>query len=240
MERLSLEIAASGNVPAEVFVKLMGVPARRCNLRGYLRVCDSECTRISIVVEGLEEDVQEYYSYMRLSDQVVGRVTKVEEEGIKSWRETEPFDVRNYEDQESEGEESSEAEESSEGEESSEEEVVGVKEETLTCRRKEVGLASQCEAEEVRVIPETPEKAELSESEPESEPPQAYSPEKEDSQTMLLEAPMSPVFKGGRPQRPREPVGHEATADMFASGEESQSILLGGRAKRRRKLRETR
>ena len=105
--------------------------------------------------------------------------------------------------------------------------------------RKPVGLKVIPDSgqDEVRVVPETPEKDCPSESEGESHEEPA-SPVSDESQATYLEAEesRSPVFKGGRPQKRREPVGLKQTKDMFDSEdeeEESQSII--SMAKRNRK-----
>ncbi len=231
MKRLYLEIKAAGNVPSEVFVKLVGVPAKRCNLVGSLRVLNSDCSEVSVTAEGEEEDVDDYYNYMRLGDQLVGTVTKVEEDNIANCSESGPFSVVNYgdeddEDHETTGDEASQSYEEArhcprrQGEDRDEEP-----------RSKRVGYPGVGSEQDIRVIPETPEKDETSLSESEPEEAQYSSPAKEESQTMLMELPKSPVFKGGRPQTRREPVGAQETADMFE--EESQSILLSERKRRR-------
>ncbi len=217
MQRLYLEIDASRNVPSEIFVKLLGVPARRCELRGNLRVLNSECTQVSIAAEGPEEDVLEYYNYLRLSDHIVGTVTKVEENEIDKYSESKAFHVVNYG-------EASDDEDESIGEASDDED------ESIGEAREPVAMQGDNDTEEIRVVPETPEKEETttSESEAENEP----SPLKEDSQTMYMEPPKSPVFKSVLPQRVHKPAVNHATGDMFDSEEESQSILRVGRKRR--------
>ncbi len=206
-----MEIAATGDIPSASFVHLIGVPAKRCKLRGYLRVLDSDCTRVSVMAEGPEEDVREYYDYMRLSDNLVGTVTKVEEKSIEDYTETEAFHVVNFGDAE-------------EDDRASDEEEQGSRQSSEDCQeRREPG---GCEGEqEVRVVPETPEKAESSSSESDDEVETNSFPMQE-SETMLFEPPKSPVFKASRPPAPlkrRKEVGYRR--DESESEEESQSIL---------------
>ncbi len=221
MQCLYLEITALGNVESDIFVKLVGVPAKRSNLMGSLRVLDSECKKVAVTVEGPADDVRDYYNYMYLSDNIVGFVSKVKEDDIDRYTQTEAFHVENYEEEASE-----EDEHEDQGEETvepDEEHGEGVE---------PVGLHAESD---VRVIPETPEKEEKSESDasPEKDSQLTQSTAEEDIATQYLEAPMSPVFKGRWPQTRREPVVCQGTVDLFDSDEEeSQSILRTNRRKR--------
>ncbi len=218
MERLYLEITPLGNVPMDVFVKIVGVPAKRCNLRGRLRVLGDH-SLVLVTVEGPEEEVRDYYIYMSLCDDVVGTVTKVKEDTITKYTETDPFHVENSSEED--------------GEDESDERAswIGVNDEEED-RREQVVEQADRRVHEVRVIPETPEKegSSSSESEAEVQP----SPAKEESQTMYLDEPKSPVFKPhDRLARRREPVGNPSTSNLFEDEEdESQSIL---QRKRKRK-----
>ncbi len=217
MQRLYLEITTLGNVESAMFVKLAGVPAKRCNLLGSLRVLDSECNRISVTVEGPVDDVREYYSYMSLIDNVFGQVTKVEEDDIERYTQTEAFHVDNYEDESSDEDERGDESAVPDEEDGEHVEPVGVHAER-----------------DVRVIPETPEKDEKSESESSPERDE-FSQEtaEEDIETQYIDPARSPVFKGGRPLTRREPVGYQGTVELFESDEEeSQSILQTNRRKR--------
>ena len=218
MQRLYLEITPKGNVPYDVFVKLVGVPAKRCNLKGSLLIRNIN-ELVKVTAEGPEEDIRDYYVYMSLWDKVVGTVTKVEETEIDGYTETEDFHV--VEEAEEESAELA-------GDPESEEEEHGER----------AGLHARLDQDVVRRIEETPEKEESSES-GESVSDAASTP-KEESQTMyVVEEPMSPVFKGGRPKMRREPVGQQETVDVFeteaeSEEEESQSIIAMTRRKRRR------
>ncbi len=237
MERLYLEITPSPALSFEVFLKLIRVPAKRLKLNGALRNLNDDNTLIAITVEGPEEDVGDFYTYMFLCDHVVGSVKKAKESEIEEYTELEPFHV-----------ELSRAADL-------QEEAIGVREQhghqevrrsehhgegasDEAANRKPVGLTGVCDSgqDEVRVVPETPEKDLPPESEDEA-CEEAASPEREDSQSTYVEdeESRSPVFKGGRPQKRGEPVGFQATRDMFESEgeEESQSII--SMAKRNRK-----
>ncbi len=216
MERLYLEITASGNVSSEVFVRLIGVPAKRCKLRGKLRVLDFDCTKITVVVEGPEDEVRDYYNYMSLLDDLVGTVTKVEEEEVENYRETNAFYVEDY----------SPTSDESEGDVDG---TVKADDEVDSEGRKAVGTEGE---EERCVIPETPEKEEQSSSESEEEAARSISPPPPEEET-YLEPPMSPVFKGGRPPKRLEPVDDKGTANLFERCEESQSLLHFGRKRKR-------
>ncbi len=227
MQRLELEITAEGQVPAEIFVKLVGVPAKRCNLRGSLRVLNSQCSIVSVAAEGPEEDVMEYYNYMRLCDQVAWTVTKVEEHEVSDYTETKLFHVVNYEQEATDGDDETEDSEDAEDVD----DVKDVEEE----HRKSVGVPLADVKNEPRVIPETPEKEHTSSSDSEAAEEEPVTPGKEDRQTMCLNMPMSPVFKGGRPQARRERVGNQSQSGAPESDdEESQSLLRVNRRKRKK------